>query len=410
MRDRNQQTTQFSNNFPNIPQFTAPTANPNSTLLSTYTINTPIQAIPTDPTLSGYTVSSPLPGTDRTTSFQNAKFPYTEQANLSFQYSPTPTWMFEAGLSAANGKHLTSGAINPNQLPFSAALSGQNKQANRLYPNISAVIYESGSWGSSYYRAVNFKLEKRLSKGLTVVANYTISKNLESLGSGVCTFGQGGNVLFLDPYNPSREKTYALLDVPQVFVMNYVYELPWGPGRHWLSHGVLSRILGGWSSNGIATLRGGFPNDLTTNVIPPTFAAFNVPDRVSGVSMYLGKGPDGYLNPAAFRVPNTVLNVNGLPVQEYGNSARAVVRGPGSVNLDFSLSKDFPITERYRLQLRSEAFNLTNTPTFFMGGATSSALTCKGTPGSICSNSDFGTLSTGTATGRQLQFGLKLLF
>ena len=97
-------------------------------------------------------------------------------------------------------------------------------------------------------------------------------------------------------------------------------------------------------------------------------------------------------------------------LREYGNAANAVVRGPGSVNFDFSLFKEFRVTERYKLQFRSEYFNLTNTPTFFLGSGSSSALTCTGTPGGRCTNADFGTLSTGSATGRQAQIGLKLLF
>jgi hypothetical protein len=179
-----------------------------------------------------------------------------------------------------------------------------------------------------------------------------------------------------------------------------------------MNSGLLARILGNWQINGITTLRGGFPSDVLTNVQPPVFSNFNVADRVSGVDMYLeNRGVDGYLNPAAFRVPGTVPNnVNGAPVQMYGNSARAVVRGPGSVNTDFSVFKDVAFTERVRAQLRFEFFNLTNTPTFFLGTPQSSPMSCRGTAGGPCTNTDFGTLNSGTATGRQIQFGLKLLF
>ena len=77
-------------------------------------------------------------------------------------------------------------------------------------------------------------------------------------------------------------------------------------------------------------------------------------------------------------------------------------RGPGSVNTDFSLFKFFPFRERYKLQFRAEAFNLTNTPTFFLPSATNAALTI--------GNGNFGKLTSSSATGRQLQFALKLLF
>jgi Carboxypeptidase regulatory-like domain len=410
MRDRNQQTTQFSNNFPNIPQYVAPVTIPNLTLTPGYTLNTPISVLPADPTLSNFTVANPAPGTFRATDFHNAKFPYMEQVNLTFQYQPKASWVVEASFSAGNGKHLTTGCYNPNMIPFSQAVAGKTAQALRPYPNVAAVVSESASWGSSYYRAAHFKVEKRFSKGMSLLANYTISKNLESLGSGVCTFSNFATVFLLDPYNLKLAKSYAALDVPQVFNLNFVYELPWGPGKPWLKSGAVSKVLGGWQVNGIGTLRGGFPNFVQTNAIPPTYANYNVPDRVPGVPMYLGNGPDGYLNPAAFRVPGTVPNVNGSPVVMYGNAAPAVIRGPGSSNLDFSLFKEFAIRERLRLQFRTEYFNLTNTPTFFLGSGSSSALTCTGSPGGPCTNKVFGTLANGNATGRQGQFGLKLLF
>ena len=121
---------------------------------------------------------------------------------------------------------------------------------------------------------------------------------------------------------------------------------------------------------------------------------------------------DGYFNPGAFAVPGTVPSSTGAPVQLFGNSARRVARGPGSRNSDLSIFKNINITERSMLQFRAEFFNLTNTPTFFLPGANSPTLTCIGTPGSACNanNASFGKLSSGTATGRQIQFGLKLYF
>lgn len=75
-------------------------------------------------------------------------------------------------------------------------------------------------------------------------------------------------------------------------------------------------------------------------------------------------GFDQYFNPAAFSVPGTVLNVRGAPITTFGNASRMILRGPGSKNLDFSLFKNFLVTERTQVQFRAEAFNLTNTPTF----------------------------------------------
>jgi len=336
--------------------------------------------------------------------------PVLHQFNVNIQFEPINNWLISTAFTGALGRELASGWYNRNSLPIEAALQAKNAQANRPYPYINGWTIESGSWGSSHYAALNLKLERRFSKGFTFLANYTFSKNIENLGSGILNFTQYTTTIMLDSYHPEREKTYAPLDVPQVLTVSYVYELPWGVGRPWLHSGILSRVLGNWQVNGITTLRGGFPADVLTNVQPPVFSNFNVPDRAAGVDMYLHNGPDGYLNPKAFLVPVTVPNVNGAAVQLYGNSARGVVRGPGSVNTDFSVFKEFAATERYRVQFRSEFFNLTNTPTFFLGAPSGGPLTCRGAAGGVCTNTDFGTLANGTATGRQIQFGVKFLF
>ena len=181
---------------------------------------------------------------------------------------------------------------------------------------------------------------------------------------------------------------------------SYAYELPFGKGKPFLNRGqVVDSILGGWQVNGITVIRGGFPTDIRVGVVPPTFATFNVPDRVSGVDMYAHNGVDQYFNPAAFRIPGTVPSNTGAPIQLFGNSARHVGRGPGSVNTDFSAFKNFVIHERYKFQFRAEAFNLTNSPTFEVPGAT------------------FGTQTFGQVTAtaffpkpRVVQFGLRLQF
>jgi hypothetical protein len=318
--------------------------------------------------------------------------------------------LFEMTLSGSRGRDLCSGVFDKDTLPFEAALSGLNKQANRPFPKINGSLYYSGAFGSSNYHAISFKVEKRFSKGLTFLANYTISKNIENMGSGIPNFNQFATVIMLDSYHPEREKMIAPLDVPQVFVLSSSYQLPWGNGRKWMSKGVLGNIIGGWNVSGITNLRAGFPAEVRTNLNVPVFSSWNIPDRVTGVSQYLGNGVNGYLNPAAFRVPGTVLSQQGTPIQMYGNSGRGTIRGPGSVNFDVSMLKDFRIGERFRFELRPEFFNLTNTPTFFMGAPSSSAMTCSGTPGGPCTNKDFGTLQSGTATGRQIQIGLKFLF
>lgn len=119
--------------------------------------------------------------------------------------------------------------------------------------------------------------------------------------------------------------------------------------------------------------------------------------------MYLPNGgPDGWFNAAAFTQPGQVVNAKGTPLTKFGNLARRAGRGPGTTNLDFSIFRNFPIREKLNLQFRGEAFNLSNTTQFFLPSAASPVLTI--------GNASFGKLNSSSATGRQLQFGLKLVF
>jgi hypothetical protein len=405
LRDQNQETTQFSGNNPNTPTLSVPVVTAQQTIAPPFTINTPIIAAPSDTTLASFTAQRPFVRTIRTQKFDGAKFPLLHQANLSVQFEPKPEWLLEMTLSTSRGRDLATAFLHSNQVPFEFALDGRNTQAFRPFANINGNIPTVDSTGTSSYHAVNFKIEKRYSSGLSFLLNYTIQKNMETNGTGPSAFTQNGGTSFVfDHYNLSRERAVAPIDVPQIFVVSYGYELPFMKRN---------RVLGGWQVNGITTVRGGFPSDLRTNVLAPIFNTFNMPDRSPGQQSQLpNKSVDRFFNPEAFRVPGTVVNSRGARIQLLGDSARRVVRGPGSVNWDFSAFKNTRITERYSVQFRAEFFNLSNTPTFFLPSASARTMTCIGPGGAACNagNAEFGSLSNGTATGRQVQFGMKLVF
>lgn len=414
-RDQNQQVTQFSGNLPNVPVVSLPSTSATQTVTPPYTLNTPIKVVPVDPSLASFTPTSPFVGTIRSAGFHDSKDPMLHQFNFDVQYQLTSSILLETSYSGALGRDLSSLFINENQIPFAQALNGTNKQANRPYSNINGTVITTFSTASNAYNSVNFRMEKRYSKGLALLVNYTIQKNLESGGAGPDAYSQnGGTSVAMDTYNIAREKSYAPIDVPQIFAGSAAYELPFGPGKRWLPHGgVAGKVIGGWQLNSIVTLRAGFPTDIRTNVLPPIFNTFNVPDRVTGQSMTMSNASvDGYFNPSAFTVPGTVPSNTGAPVQLFGNAARRVARGPGSKNADVSVFKNTMLGERAMLQLRFEFFNFTNTPTFYLPAANSPTLTCIGAPGSACNsnNPSFGKLSSGTATGRQIQLGAKIYF
>lgn len=417
LRDQNQEVTQIAGNNPNTPALIAPVVSAQRTVLPPYTINSPVQAGPTTTTLEAYSAAAPLTRTIRSQGLHDARFPMLHQYNFSIQFQPAQSLLIETSYQGALGRDLATLFINVNQVPFEYALDGRNVQSQRPYPMINGTVIPTFSKAKSNYNAFNMRVEQRYRAGISFLMNYTWQKNLEEGGSGPSAFTQnGGTSIALDSYNLSREKGLAPIDVAHIFNLSYGYELPWGPGRNWLSsRGPLAAVVGGWQVNGITTLRGGFPTDIRTNRLPPIFNTFNVPDRVKGepVQLQSGRGPDSFFNPAAFRVPGTVLSSTGAQIQTFGDSARRVARGPGSVNFDVSLFKQVTVAEKYRLQFRAEAFNLTNTPTFTLPSSNSPSMTCIGrTPGSACNdnNPEFGKMSGSQATGRQLQFGLKFLF
>ena len=406
LRDQNQETTQFSGNNPNVPTLTFPVVTAQNTVAAPFTLNTPIIAAPSDTTLASFTAARPFVRTIRTQIFDGAKFPLLHQANVSFQWEPKANWLLETTLSTSRGRDLATSFLHGNQVPFEFALNGRNTQANRPFPNVNGTIPMVDSTGTSSYHAINFKVEKRHSSGLNFLLNYTIQKNMETNGTGPSAFTQNGGTSFVfDQYNLSRERAVAPVDVPQIFVASYGYEIPFMKGN---------KLLGGWQVNGITTVRGGFPSDLRTNVLAPIFNTFNMPDVVAGKEAQVssGRGVDNFFDPTAFTVPGTTRSAAGANIQKLGDSARRNVRGPGSINADVSAFKNTRIAERYTLQFRAEFFNLTNTPTFFLPSASSNNMTCIGPAGAACNagNPQFGKLSNGTATGRQIQFGLKLLF
>ncbi|MBI3281927.1 MAG: TonB-dependent receptor [Acidobacteria bacterium] len=416
LRDQNQETSQFSGNNPNTPDLSVPVVNAARTVAPPMTLSTPIVALPSDTTLQSFTPQRPFVRTIRTQLFEHSRFPLLHQFNVSFQYEPFASWLFELNLIGSRGRDLATAFLHYNQVPFEYAIEGRNTQANRPYSNINGNIPAVSDIAKSSYHALNLKLEKRYSSGLNFLVNYTWQKLMGEGGTGPSAFSQNGGTSFvLDNYNLSLERSVDSLDVPQFFVASYGYELPIGPGKAWLNAGgVAGKVFGGWQINGITTIREGFPSDLRTNRLAPIFNTFNVPDRVAGEPTQLpDKSVDGFFNPAAFRVPGTTPSRTGTAINLIGNGGRRFVRGPGSVNFDFSVFKETRITERHTLQFRSEFFNLTNTPTFFLPSGSNRAMTCIGpAPGSACNagNTEFGLLSSGTATGRQIQFGMKLVF
>ena len=417
MRDQNQGVTQFSGNTPNIPTVSLPSVSATNTVSPPFTLNTPITVLPSGTSLAGFTSTNPYGIQIKTQSLDHARMPMLSQYNLDLQYQATGSILFEASYSGAMGRNLASLFINENQVPFSYALNGTNNQVHRPFNYMGSNILTVFSNAGSNYNALNLKAEERLSHGLEFLANYSWQKNISSNGDGPDAYTQnGGTSIAMNTYNLAGERAVTPINIKHTFSTSASYELPFGPGRRFLNgNGIAPRLLGGWVVNGILSLRTGFPTDIRTNLLPQVFNTFNVADCVPGVPMTLkNRGVDGFFNPAAFSVPRTTPSQSGSAVPEFGNCGRRVATGPGAENLDSSIFKNFYFTQsdRIYLQFRTEFFNTTNTPAFSLPAANDPTLTCQGIPGAVCNqaNLNFGKLSGGSATGRQIQFSAKIYF
>jgi hypothetical protein len=228
--------------------------------------------------------------------------------------------------------------------------------------------------GSSIYHSLQISFEKRYSHGLTLGSVYTWSKAISTSGGG----GLGATPQNF--YNLRVERGPAGFDRTQMWISNYVYDIPafrslTGPA------GVL---LKGWESSGIVTIQSGFALD--PGFSSATQGLANRPDRIAG-SLDGAKTVDQWFNTAAFAAP---------PFGRFGNAGRGIIRGPGQVEFDLGFFKNFALGERVKLQFRSEWFNTFNHTNF------NGVDTTFGSGG-------FGQL-TSSHNARNIQFALKLTF
>ncbi len=182
--------------------------------------------------------------------------------------------------------------------------------------------------------------------------SYTYSKAIDLTDQELST------LLFYDPANVGRNRALAGFDRPQNFRVAWLAELPFGAGKHWAQSGAGAKVLGGWQVNGIFSAYSGTPFTVTASS-----ASLNAPgesqtaDQVLATVTKLGGigASSPYYDPSAFAAVTQV---------RYGTSGRDILRGPGLVNVDASLFRNFRFKERWGMQLRGECYNLSNTPHF----------------------------------------------
>jgi hypothetical protein len=267
---------------------------------------------------------------------------------------------------------------------------GSVAQALRPFPQYLDISQRSNPNGNSTYHALQMQTEKRLSQGLTYLLSYTWAKTISD-GDVQAGGGPGGQTF----YNRRLEKAISTNDVPHVAAISYLYELPFGPGRKWLSNGAGAKIAGGWTIAGIHQYQSGRPIALSVQNTLPLFNGTLRPDAIAGFPRRnptdnFDPNRDLYINPAAFAVPAPLT---------FGTAARAYtdLRTFAYYNESLGVIKRTTIAERFTLTFRAEFFNVLNRVVF-------------APPAANRTNSDFGRVSGQGNTPRQGQLALKFEF
>jgi hypothetical protein len=319
--------------------------------------------------------------------------------------------------------HLDNTVEIDNPDPFIPANAADTVQSRRPYPFIidngvrrpltRIRFFDSGA--NSWYQSLQTSVRKEYSHGLVMTLAYTWSKTLmEGYGRNEGD-GISPSNTYQNAKNRAAEKGRVGYDASHQAVMSFVYDVP-APGI--LAHGVPGAIFGGWQTNGIVTLRSGFPITPSQGNIINTGNGPVRPDRV-GSGKLENPTINRWFDVDAFHIVSCA-NAAIPEACHYGNSGRGIIEGPGFKNLDFSLFKNFRLSERAKLQFRGEFFNLTNTPQFSVpnAGLNTGAQfqPVRNASGQVSGPSQANIVGgVGSVTGliapmRNIQFGLKLLW
>jgi hypothetical protein len=283
------------------------------------------------------------------------------------------------------------------------------------YVNVNAGFPGSGSaglplfqkWGNANvinlmmpfnggrYNSIQTQATRRMMGGSIVGVVYTHSRTLDYFDN------EYNSLSWAWPAMWDRNKALAGYDRTHNFQFYGVYDLPFGKGQRYVTHGAGKAILGGWKLNGIVSRTSG-----TMFTVASSGASVNAPGNTQTADQVLpsvkilgGHGPNApYFDPAAF-APVTAVR--------FGTSGRNILRGPGVFNIDASLFREFEFKERAKLQFRTEVNGFTNTPSFGNPGATVSNATF--TNGVITNFNGYSIISSATGD-RQVRFALRLSF
>ncbi len=367
------------------------------------------------------------PGTAQTVTYGDPKLggkaPYYEDWSFNIQHSFTPNLVLSVAYSASAGHFLPgAGVAGPftNQIPTKylplGSLLGSTLNATTLaqaqaqfpevkipFPNFVGTIGQSlkpfpqyggisNPWldlANSTYNSLQVSLNHRFAHGLSLMVNYTFSKELDDIASP------------RDPNKDFLEKAPGGIDHPHVAAATFVYQLPFGKGHAWSGgNRLVTSIVSNWQLSGIFTFTSGGPLTIggtctSGGILGTCFPNYN--PGFSGDIWQNGTPGTGnlattsYINKTAFVDP---------PAYTVGNIARSApfnLFAPHNADMDVSVRREFQPVERIRLALQADAFNVNNAVHF-------------GAPGTNIDSANFGIFNSQANQPRKLQLSARVSF
>lgn len=309
-----------------------------------------------------------------------SRTPYSQewQASLEREFG---AWFAEIDYVGNKGTKLPI-AFGLNQLRPSQFAAGVT-QAMRPFPQYSNVRVLTND-GNSFYHAIQAKLEHRWRNGFLVSAAYTFSKLIDDVDAP----SRAGGVSVQDIYNLAGERGVGGYDVPQRFVVNYVWELPVGRGGRFLAHTpLLKDVIGGWQFSGLTEAQKGLPISITQPNNAGGFTAVQRPTQIADASLSGGDQTLArWFNTDAFTV---------TPNYRLGPAPRFPLHGPGLSTTDLSLMRNFKLTERAKLQFAAQLFDAFNHPQF-------------NNPGTGIGTKTYGQITGTVGSARVVQFMMRI--
>lgn len=332
--------------------------------------------------------------------------PRRAQYNLSIQRELTAGLVFNAGYVGSQSRQQLN-LIDEANTAYGTYLPDGRKFFNqspaprlpRRNPNFQNINFRA-TGGNSSFNSMQLGLNKRYSSGALLQFSYTYSKNL-SFGDilrAATSDNNGDNIVDPDRWDRGPSE----FDIRHNVVVNYVLELPFGPGKRWRTNmsGVEAAVLGGWQLSSLASFASGPPFGVNlgfdrARAQVRSGGGGQRPDLKPGSSSnpVLG-GPNQYFDPSSFLLP---------PEGYLGTLGRNTLVGPGLTNFDFSLSKRLTMGEKRTLSFRAEFFNLFNHANYDVPSSVTVFL-------STGPASGVGRITRTITTSRQVQFGLKFVF